>query len=74
MKFNLIFKPGKVTLNGMTINVTPSKNEKYPASQGWFIFIYKTWTYYIRKTKIGFVTFRMNKKGTIIKGTGGWFI
>merc|ERR1712072_476985 len=70
MKFNLIFKPGKITLNGKTIKVFPSKNKRYPASQGWFIFIYKTWTYYIRRTRIGFVTFRMNSKGKIVKGTG----
>ena len=71
MQFNLVFKTGKVTLNGKTIKVVPSKNKKYPSTKGWFIFTYKTWTYYIRKTKLGFTTFRMNKQGKIVKGTGG---
>ena len=66
-----MFKPGKVTLNGKKIKVVPSKNKKFPATKGWFIFTYKTWTYYIRKTKLGFQTFKINKKGKVVKGTGG---
>ena len=69
IRFNIVFKPGKVTLNGKTIKVVPSKNKKFPVTKGWFIFTYKTWTYYIRKTKVGFQTFRINKKGKIVKGS-----
>ena len=71
LNFNIVFKPGKVTLNGKTIKVSPSTNKKYPSTQGWFIFIYKGWTYYIRKYKSKIVTFRMDKKGKVVKGTGG---
>merc|ERR1712142_126896 len=59
------------TLNGKSIKVTASTNKKYPASQGWFVFVFHGWTYYIRKTKTGLYTFRMNSKGTIVKGAGG---
>ena len=70
LKFKIVFKPGKVTLNGKTIRVVPSKNNKYPSRLGWFVFTYKGLTYYIRKYKTHIYTFRMNK-GKIVKGTGG---
>ena len=63
--FNIDFKPGKVTLNTKSIKVVQSKNKKYPSTQGWLTFTFKTWTYYIRKTKIGISTIRINKKGKI---------
>ena len=66
----MVFTTRKVVLNGKPIKVVPSKNKKYPATKGWFVFTYKTWSYYIRKTKIGIWTFRMNKKGKIVRGTG----
>ena len=70
VNFNIIFKPGRVTLNGKTIKVVPSNNKKYPSRQGWFIFIYKRLTYYIRRYKTKIYTFTMDKKGRIMKGTG----
>ena len=30
-----------------TIKLVPSKNGKYPSTQGWFTFTYGGWVYYI---------------------------
>ena len=70
IKFNIVFKPGKITLNGKKIKVVPSKNKRYPATKGWVVFKFKNLTYYIRKTKIGVKIFRLNKKGKKVVGKG----
>merc|ERR1712180_476548 len=71
LNFNIVFKPGKVTLNGKSIRVVPSKNKKYSVKLGWFTFVYRGWTYYIRKYRNRIYTFRMDKKGRITKGSVG---
>ena len=68
-RFTLVFRPGRVTLNGRIIKVTPSRNKRYPYTKGWFIYSYGGWTYYIRRYgRRGIYIFRMNKRGKIIRG------
>ena len=67
--FTLLFRGGRVTLNGRTIKVTPSKGNRYPFTQGWFIYYYKDWTYYLRmsgRRRISII--RMNRIGNVFKG------
>ena len=67
--FTLLFTRGRVTLNKKVIKVTPSRNKRYPFSQGWFIYYYRGWTYYIRRSgRSRIYIFRMNKGGKVVKG------
>ena len=69
LSFTLLFRRGGVTFNGKVINVRPSKNKRYPFSQGWFIYYYRGWTYYIRRSgRSRIYIFRMNKGGKVVKG------
>ena len=69
-KFTLIFKPGRVTLNGRRIRVSPSKNKNYPYSMHWLQFQSGRWRYFIRKTRSSFYTLRINRRGKVQKGSG----
>lgn len=54
----ITFKSGKVVVGrGRPIITRGSRNRKYPFSQGWITFEHKGWTYYLKSTPKGKISF-----------------
>ena len=47
MTFMFVIRGGHIMVGTNVIELTPSRNAKYPSAHGWFRFTYMGWTCYI---------------------------
>ena len=47
LRFKFVIRGGHIMVGRTAIKLVPSKNGKYPSTQGWFTFTYGGWVYYI---------------------------
>ena len=68
---NIVIKLGNATLDGKTIVLKRSKDNKYPFLKGWMNFQYGGFIFFIRITLDGSYVVRTDKHGKTISGKVG---
>ena len=74
LSFKFVIAPtGIITIGSFHTHLVPSTSVSFPALQGWFTFVYKTFTYYIRFIGSSLQVMRFSKScKKSYKGTKGY--